>query len=49
MERSKDEVTARAGLIIHDGFMKAMKVDKIIDKHMPSAVSNRGYKASEYI
>lgn len=49
MERSADEVTSRAGLIIHDGFMRALKIDKIVDKHMPCAGSNRGYKASEYV
>jgi hypothetical protein len=31
IERAEDEVTARAGLILFDGFMKAMKIDKIID------------------
>lgn len=49
IERAEDEVTARAGLIMFDGFMKAMKIDKIIDKHMPVPGSNRGHQAWEYI
>jgi len=49
IERAGDEVTARAGLIMFDGFMKAMKIDKIIDKHMPVPGSNRGHEAWEYI
>jgi hypothetical protein len=49
IERAEDEVTARAGLILFDGFMKAMKTDKIIDKYMPFPGSNRGHKAWEYI
>lgn len=30
LERSKDDVTARAGLIMFDGFMKAMKIEETI-------------------
>ncbi len=48
-ERSGDDVTARAGLIMFDGFMKAIGIEKIIDKHMPAPGSNRGYSAWEYI
>lgn len=48
-ERSGDEVTARAGLIMFDGFMKAMKIEEIINKHMPEPGSNRGLKAWQYI
>ncbi len=33
IERSGDEVTARAGLTMFDGFMKAMKIEEIISKH----------------
>jgi len=49
MERSEDEVTARAGLMMFDGFMKAMKIEELINKHMPVPGSNRGLKAWEYI
>lgn len=49
LERSEDEVTARAGLILFDGFMKAMRIEEIINKHMPVPGSNRGLKAWEYI
>lgn len=49
IERSADEVTARAGLIMFDGFMKAMKIEEIINKHMPVPGSNRGLKAWQYI
>lgn len=49
LERSKDEVTARTGLIMYDGFMKAMKIEEIIKKHMPVPGSNRGLKAWQYI
>jgi hypothetical protein len=49
MERSGDEVTARAGLIMFDGFIKAMKIEEFINKHMPAAGSNSGYDAWRYI
>ncbi len=49
IERSKDKVTARAGLIMFDGFMKAMKIEEVINKHMPVPGSNRGLKAWQYI
>lgn len=49
IERSGDEVTARAGLIMFDGFMKAMRMEGIINKHMPEPGSNRGLKAWQYI
>ena len=49
LERSEDEVTARAGLIMFDGFMKAMKIEEIINRQMPVAGSNRGLKAWQYI
>ena len=49
MERTDDEVTSRAGLILFDGFMKAMKIDEIIKAHMPVAGSNRGRKPWEYM
>jgi hypothetical protein len=49
IERAGDEVTARAGLIMFDGFMKAMKIEEIINKHMPEPGSNRGLKAWQYI
>jgi hypothetical protein len=49
LERSEDEVTARAGLIMFDGFMKAMKIEEVINKHMPVPGSNRGLRAWQYI
>lgn len=49
LERSEDEVTARAGLIMFDGFMKAMRIEDIINRQMPVAGSNRGLKAWQYI
>ena len=49
IERASSEVTPRAGLILFDGFMKALKVDKMMEKHMPVPGSNRGHKAWEYI
>jgi len=48
-ERTDDKVTSRAGLIMFDGFMKAMKVEEIIEANMPVANSTRGKKAWEYI
>ena len=32
-----------------DGFMKAMKIEEIINKHMPVPGSNRRLKAWQYI
>ncbi|MFQ5901868.1 MAG: IS1380 family transposase [Thermodesulfobacteriota bacterium] len=49
IERTADEVTPRAGLIMFDGFMRAMKIDEIIDRHVPLPGSNSGYKAWTYI
>lgn len=49
IERSADDVTARAGLMLFDGFMKAMKIEEVINKHMPIPGSNRGLKAWQYI
>lgn len=48
-ERSDDRITSRAGLILVDGFMKAMKIDEIVSQHMPAPASNRGYPAWSYI
>lgn len=49
LERSEDEVTTRGGLIIFDGFIKAMKIEDIVNRHMPVPDSNRGLKAWQYI
>ncbi len=49
IERASSEVTPRAGLILFDGFMKAMKVDQLVRTHMPAPGSNRGHNAWEYI
>lgn len=37
------------GLILFDGFMKAVKVDEMLKAHMPVSGSNRGHNAWEYI
>lgn len=49
IERSKDEITPRAGLMLFDAFMKAIKVEDIINRHMPAPDSNRGFEAWVYI
>jgi len=49
IEWASSEVTPRAGLILFDGFMKAMKVDEVVGAHMPVPGSNRGHKAWDYI
>ena len=49
IERASSEVTPRAGLILFDGFMKAMKVDEMMGAHMPVPGSSRGHKAWKYI
>jgi hypothetical protein len=49
IERAEDDVTPRAGLILYDGFMRALKMDKIANANMPVSGSNRGHKAWEYI
>jgi len=48
LQRTDDEVTPRAGLILFDGFMKAMRIGKIINDNMPLPGSNRGYSAWQY-
>jgi len=50
LERSADEITARAGLMMFDGFMKAMRIEDIINPELFGiAGSNRGLKAWQYI
>lgn len=49
LERSNDHVTPRAGLILVDGFMKAMKLKESVAEYMPAPASNRGYPAWAYI
>lgn len=49
IERAKDDVTPRAGLILYDGFMRALKMDKIANVNMPVSGSNRGHEAWQYI
>lgn len=48
-ERSNDRITPMAGLILVDGFMKAMNIDSIVTQYMPIPGSNRGYPAWPYI
>jgi hypothetical protein len=49
VERSKEQISGHAGLIMLDGFMKSLKIEEIVDEQMPAPGSNRGYEGWEYI
>lgn len=49
IERGNQEISPRGGLIIFDGFLKALKTEEIIHRYMPLPGSNRGYEAWRYI
>lgn len=46
---TKDEITPRAGLSVYSEFLRGFGIKDLIEKHMPSPGSNRGYKAWNYI
>ncbi|MGA1842889.1 MAG: hypothetical protein ACMUIU_19915 [bacterium] len=49
IERGNQEVSPRGGLIVFDGFLKAIKTEETIRRYMPLPGSNRGYEAWRYI
>jgi hypothetical protein len=49
LERTEEKVTARSGLALYAEFMKGMKLEELVDRHMPRAGSGRGFKAISYI
>lgn len=49
LKRSKERITARSGLVLYAELMRAMGVEKMIDRHMPKPGSGRGFEALGYI
>ena len=49
LERTEEKVTARSGLALYAEFMKGMRVEELVDRHMPRSGSGRGFKAISYI
>jgi hypothetical protein len=49
LERAEEKVTARSGLVLYAEFMKGMKLEEFVDRHMPRPGSGRGFKAISYI
>ncbi len=49
LERTEEKVTARSGLVLYAEFMKGMKLEELVDRHMPRAGSGRGFKGISYI
>ena len=49
LERTEEGITARSGLVVYAEFMRAMGVDRLLDRHMPRPGSGRGFAARDYI
>lgn len=49
LERTEERVTARSGLALYAEFMKGMKLEELVDRHIPGARSGRGFRAISYI
>jgi hypothetical protein len=49
LERTEEKVTARSGLALYAEFMKGMRLEELVDRHMPQPGSGRGFKAISYI
>jgi hypothetical protein len=48
IKRTEERITARSGLALYTEFIKALKVEESIDRHMPAPGSGRGFAASSY-
>jgi hypothetical protein len=49
MERTEEKVTARSGLALYAEFMRGMKLEELVERHMAGPRSGRGFKAISYI
>ena len=49
LERTEEKVTARSGLALYAEFMKGIKLEELLDRHMPRPRSGRGFEAISYI
>jgi hypothetical protein len=49
IERTEEKVTARSGLVLYAEFMKGMKLEELVDRHIARPGSGRGFKAISYI
>jgi hypothetical protein len=49
LERTEEKVTARSGLVLYGEFMKGMKLEELVDQHMPRPESGRGFRGISYI
>lgn len=49
IERSDKHISSRGGLVLFDGFLKALQLDKAVESFMPAPGSNRGRAAWDYV
>jgi len=49
LSRTKEDITARAGLAVYSEFLRGFGIKELIEKFMPPSGSNRGYPAYCYI
>jgi len=49
LKMSKEDITPRSGLALYAEFLRAIGMKQMVQRHMPSAGSNRGYGAWQFI
>ncbi len=49
IQQSNEKVTSQAGLMMYDYLMKSIKLDEVVNKHMPKPGSNSGFKPFKYV
>ncbi len=49
VESTKESLTSNAGTILFGEYLKAIKVDRLCDHHLPQTKSNSGYTPFEHI
>jgi hypothetical protein len=49
LKMSKEDITARSGLALYAEFLRAIGLKRMVQRHMPTAGSNRGYGAWQFI
>lgn len=49
LEITKDEITPRSGLAVYAEFLRALGIDRLIEKYMPLPSSNRGKRPWQFI
>lgn len=49
LEKTKEEITPRSGLVLYGEFMKGIGLKELVDRSMPRPGSGRGFEAISYI